>query len=332
MIDFGCHDFHARKWALVLVALEVLSCGLLASAARAQYHDRVITGVVPFGVGGPSDIISRIVANAMSRELGRNIVILNKPGGGGNVGMGQVANSKPDGYTLLFCSIATTQNPAVFRNMPYDPLKDLMAVAIFGESATLIGVSSARFPTQSLGEFVDLVKKNPGKYNIVGAGGQRMTMEKFMLQFGVRLEVVSYRSAGDAATALMSGEADLLLNNVTTLGTGARNGKVRLLAVAGENRLKAFPEVPTTKEAGFPDYVEKQHVGLYVAAGTPAEIVNKLYESARRALASTEVQQRFDEFDYVPSQMNQQQSDAFYRSEIARWREVARKANIPFVD
>lgn len=330
MIGFAGQGRRPPKWMLVSIA--ILSCCLMVPAARSEYPDRVITGIVPFGVGGPSDIISRIVANAMSRELGRNIVILNKPGAGGNIGMGLVANSKPDGYTLLFCSIATTQNPAVFRNMPYDPLKDLVAVAVFGESATLIGVSAARFPTQSLEEFIDLAKKNPGKYNIVGAGGQRMTMEKFMMQFGVRLEVVSYRSAGDAATALMSGEADLLLNNATTLGIGARNGKVRLLAVASENRLKAFPAVPTTKEAGFPEYVEKQHVGLYVAAGTPAEILSKLHESVRRALASLEVQQRFDEFDYVPSQMNQQQSDAFYRSEIARWKDVARKANIPPVD
>lgn len=330
MVKFAGQDRRARKWVLASIAM--LSCCLMVPAARGEYPDRVITGVVPFGVGGPSDIISRIVANVMSKELGRPIVILNKPGAGGNIGMGLVANSKPDGYTLLFCSIATTQNPAVFRNMPYDPLKDLMAVAIFGESSTLIGVSTAKIQAKSLGEFIDLVKKNPGKYHIAGAGGQRMTMEKFMLQFGLKMEVVNYRSGGEAATALMSGEVDLQLNNLTTLGAGARSGRVRLLAVAGEHRLKAFPAVPTTKDAGFPEYIDKAYVGLYVSAGTPAQIVSRLHEAVRRALASPEVQQRFEELDYVPSQMNQQQSDAFYRSEIARWKEVAKKANIPPVD
>ena len=330
MIGFADQGRRPGKWMLASIAM--VSCCLIVSAARSEYPDRIITGIVPFGVGGPSDIISRIVANAMSKELGRPIVMLNKPGAGGNIGMASVAASKPDGYTLLFCSIATTQNPAVFRNMPYDPLKDLMGVAVFGEAATLIGVSAAKIQAKSLGEFIDLVKKSPGKYHIAGAGGQRMTMEKFMLQFGVTLEVVSYRSAGDATTALMSGEVDLQLNSAASLGVGARNGKIRLLAVAGENRLKAFPAVPTTREAGFPEYADKAYVGLYAGAGTPAEIVSKLHDAVMRALNHPEVQQRFEDLDYVPSQMSQQQSDAFYRSEIARWKEVARKANIPPVD
>ncbi len=330
MIGFTGQGRRPRQWTLIPIVM--LSCCLMVPAARGEYPDRVITGIVPFGVGGPSDIISRIVANVMSKELGRPIVMLNKPGAGGNIGMGSVANSKPDGYTLLFCSIATTQNPAVYRNMPYDPLKDLMAVAVFGEASTLLGVSTAKIQAKSLGEFIDLVKKAPGKYHIAGAGGQRMTMEKFMLQFGLKLEVVSYRSAGEATTALMSGEVDLQLNNAASLGAGARNGKIRLLAVAGENRLKAFPAVPTTREAGFPEYIDNAYVGLYVGAGTSPEIVSKLHDAVMRALSSTEVQQRFEDLDYVPSRMNQQQADAFYRSEIARWKEVARKANIPPVD
>ena len=319
-----------HNW-LPLVGI-ILCCCLTSPATHAQYPDRVISGIIPFGVGGPSDIISRLVATGMSKELGRPIVMLNKPGAGGNIGMGMVASSKPDGYTLLFCSIATTQNPAVFRNMPYDPLKDLVAVAMFGESPTLIAVSAATIQARSLGEFIELVRKNPGKFNIAGAGGQRMTMEKFMMQFGLNLEVINFRSAGDAATALMSGEVDLLLNNATTLTNGAQNGKVRLLAVAGNQRMKAFPDLPTTREAGFPEYTDFAYVGLYVNAGTPAEIVGKLYDATRKALGSPEVQQRLQALDYITSQMTQPQSDAFYRSEIARWKEVARKANIPPVD
>ncbi len=328
---FPIECLHRIRRFLILAGI-FLSCYLIAPTAHADYPDRVISGIIPFGVGGPSDIISRLVATGMSKELGRPIVMLNKPGAGGNIGMGMVASSKPDGYTLLFCSIATTQNPAVFRNMPYDPLKDLMAVAMFGESPTLIGVSATKVQATSLAEFIDLVKKNPGKFNIAGAGGQRMTMEKFMMQFGLNLEVINFRSAGDAATALMGGEVDLLLNNATTLTNGAQNGKIRLLAVAGNQRTKAFPNLPTTREAGFPEYTDFAYVGLYVNAGTPADIVVKLYDATRKALISPEVQQRFQALDYVTSQMNQQQSDAFYRSEIARWKEVAKKANIPPVD
>ena len=330
MIGISGKDYCAGKWMLVCFA--ILSCFVIAPAARGEYPERMINGIVPFGVGGPSDIISRIVANEMSKDLGQTIVMLNKPGAGGNVGMGMVAKSKPDGYTLLFVSIASTQNPAVFRNMPYDPLKELMAVAIFGESSTLIGVSTAKIRVKTLSEFIDLVKKNPGKYNIGGAGGQRMTMEKFMLQFGLKFEVINYKSGGDATTALMAGEIDLQLNNATTLATGARSGTIRLLAVAGENRLKAFPDVPTTKEAGFPEYIDKAYIGLYVPGGTQPALVSRLYSAARRAINSAEVQKRFKDLDYVSSTLTQEQADAFYRSEIARWKEVVKKANIPPVD
>src|SRR5262249_54475508 len=158
-----------------------------------------------------------------------------------NVGMDSVAKSKPDGYTLLFCSIATTQNPAVYRKMPYDPLKDLVAVGMFAEASTLLAVSAAKVQAKTLAEFIDQVKKNPGKFNIAGGGGIRMTMEKFMQYFGVKMEIVSFRSAGDAATALMAGEVEFMPANATTLAPGIKNGRVRVLAVGGESRVKALP-------------------------------------------------------------------------------------------
>lgn len=244
-----------------------------------------------------------------------------------------MTSAKADGYTLLFTSIAVTQNPAVFRNMPDDPLKDLIAIANFGESSTLVAVSADKIPSRTLGEFIALLKRSPPKtYNIAGAGGQRMTMEKFMLQFGVALEQVNYRSGGDAAVALISGDVHLQLNNATTLASGVRSGKIRLLAVAGETRLSAFPDVPTTAEAGFPDYIEKAHVGLYAASATPRDIVARLHTSVMRAIASPEVQRTMATLDYVPSQLTQAQADACYRSEVQRWKDVARKANLPYTD
>ena len=327
-MKFG-HGTIRMQCMRLLGVLGMLACGI--AAAQTLFPVRPITGIIPFGTGGPSDIISRIVGTAMSHDLGQAIIMQNKPGVGGNLGIAAVAASKPDGYTLLFCSIATTQNPAIFRTLPYDP-RELVAVAIFGESPYLVGVSATKIPSRTLAEFIDLLKQSPGKYNIAGAGGQRMTMEKFMLQFGVKLEVINFKSAGDATAALMGGQVDLQLNNVSTLAPGARGGTIRLLAVAGDSRLKAIPTVPTTREAGFPDYVDKGYVGLYLRTGTPADIVARLHESARRALASPEVLQRFESLDYVPTQMTQPQADAFYRSEIARWKEVVRIANIPQVD
>jgi len=305
--------------------------GLLSvGPAAAEYPDRPINVVIPFAPGGPSDVVSRLVATAMSRELNQPMVILNRPGAGGNIGMGQVANSKPDGYTVLMTSIAVTQNPAVFRNMPYDPLKDLVAVSVFGESATLISVSAASVPAKTLGEFIAMLKKAPpSAYNIAGGGGQRMSMEKFMMQFDVKLEQVSYNSGGAAAFALMAGDVHLQLSDAATMAPPYKSGKVKILAVANETRLPLFPDVPTTKEAGYPDYLDKLHFGMYVNAGTPKDILAKLYEAARRAVASPEMQASLASLNFVTSNMTQAQSDSFYRAEVVRWREIARKANIP---
>lgn len=311
----------------------VISCLFSnVAAAQAQFPDRAINAIVPFAPGGPSDIISRIVANQMAKEIGQPIVIQNRPGAGGNLGMGQVANSKPDGYTILLCSVATTQNPAVFRSMPYDPMKDLTAVAIIGESPNMIAVSAKNVPSKTLAEFIDFVKKSPGKYNIAGAGGQRMTMEKFLLTFGLQMEVVNYASGGDAANALMAGEVHLQLNSATTLAPGIQNGSVRILAIAGSQRLSAYPDIPTTAEAGFKDYQEKAYVGLYVPSGVPADAITKLHSAAMKALGSADVKTRLQQLDYVVEPMSQAEADAFYKGEVVRWKEVAKAANIPQVD
>ena len=330
MIRF--HSITAANVARVTGWLLLPMLLLALTGARAEYPERPITGVVPFGTGGPSDLISRLVATAMSKELGQSIVILNKPGGGGNVGMDFVVKSKPDGYTLLFCSIATTQNPAVYRKMPYDPLKDMVAVGMFAETAALLAVSTAKVSAKTLAEFIDVVRKNPGKFNIAGGGGIRMTQEKFMQHFGVKMEIVGFRSAGDAATALMSGEVEFMPGNATTLAPGIKSGRVRILAVSGDNRVKAFPDVPTAKEAGFPGYTDSTYIGLYAPSGVPAEILNKLNDVVRRAVVTPEVQQRLLSLDYTALHLNQQQADAFYKSEVLRWKEVAKKGNIEPMD
>ena len=313
-----------------MLAISFAMAGLLAiSPASAAYPERIITGVVPYGVGGPSDIISRLVAAGLAKEIGQTIVIDNKVGAGGNLGMSVVAHAKPDGYTLLFVSIAPMQNPATFRHMPYDPLKDLTPVAVFGASAQIVAVSAAKIQSKTLGEFIALIKANPGKYNIAGAGGQRMTMAKFLLTFDLDMQVVNYNSAGEVATALMSGEVDLLLNGLPALASGGADGKIRLLAIAAESRISSAPDLPTTKEAGFPQYVDESTTGLYAPGGTPMDIVLKLNEATNRVLTSPDLIERFRKLGYTATPKSQAEFDKFYRSEIARWKEVAIKGNVP---
>ena len=321
----------ARAW--VPACLLLLTIAISAQSARADYPDRTITGIVPFAAGGSSDVMSRIVATGMAKELGQTIVMENKPGAAGNLGIGLAARAKPDGYTILFCSIATTQNPATFRNLPYDPLKDLIPVTLFAISPMAVGVNVNKLPVKTMGELVDLVRKNPGKYNIAaGGGGNRMSIERFLLQNELKMVLVPYNSSGEAATALMNGEADLQISGGDGLAAGVAAGKVRMLAIAGDSRAKAFPEIPTTKEAGFPDYTDEAYVAFYLPAGTPMAIVNRLHEVADRVLKTPEVAQRLESMNYSPAFKTQAEFDAFYRSEIARWKEVAEKGHVPPAD
>ncbi len=302
-------------------------------SARADYPERAITGIIPFGVGGSSDVMSRIVATGMAKELGQPIVMENKPGAGGNLGIGVVAHSKPDGYTILFCSIATTQNPATYRTLPYDPLKDIIPVTMFAVSPHAIGINTSKIPVKTLKELVELIQKNPGKYNIAaGGGGSQMSIQLFLLQNNLNMTLVPYNSSGEAHTALMGGETDLQIVDASVLAPGISAGKVRMLAVAGESRVPAYPDVPTTKEAGYPEFIDQAYIGYYVAAGTPAAIVNKLHEVGERVLASPEVAQRLSSFGYAPVSKSQKDFDTFYREEIARWKDVAVKGHIPPVD
>ena len=321
------------KLLKVGIALLGVLCLFKPINSHAAYPDRTITAIVPFGPGGPSDVMARIVAAGMAKELGQTIVMENKAGAAGNIGIAVVAHAKPDGYTLLFCSVATTQNPAVFRNLPYDPLKDLTPVAIFGTSPFVIGINAEKFPQRNLKDFVNLVRETPGKYNIAaGGGGQRMTLERFMLELGVKMVLVNYDSGSSAANAVMGGESDLVINDGTTMGSVAASGKVRLLAVAGNTRLASMPDVPTTAESGFPSYTDQNYPALYVPAGTPNDLVARLHDIVNKVVASPEVDQRFRSLGYTPAQKTQQEFDTFYREEVARWKDVAQKAHVPPVD
>ena len=305
---------------------------LTGTTQAADYPDHVITGIIPFDPGGPSDVLSRIVATGLAKELGQNIVMQNRPGAAGNIGIAVVAKSKADGYTLLFCSIATTENPATFRNLPYDPLKDIIGVAQFAQSPAIISVNAAQVPATTLQDFFTYARANPGKLNLAaGGGGQRISVNRFLIENNLKMEIVTYNSGGEAATALAGGEAQVRLSDGASVGPGYGQGKIKLLAVAGDTRLKAYAEVPTTKELGLP-YRQQNHIGLYAPAGVPADIVNKINAAVNKVLQTPEVAEKFLSLGNTPVNKTAKEFDDFYRNEVIHIREVAKAANIPTVD
>jgi len=319
-----------RRLGLTL-ALVFLSA--LSGPVRAEYPDHIIKGVVPFTPGGATDLYARVIAPYLSKALGQTVVVENKGGAAGNIGMDSVAKSKPDGYTILFNSSAATVNPAMFRKLPFDPIKDLQPVAMLSEAPTVVAVNTAKVPSKTLKEFVDLVKKNPGKFNAAAGGvGTQLPVELFRLQNNLDMVVLLYKGAGDAVTAMVSGEADCMIVTMPPLAPHIAAGRLRALAVAGEKRLPAFPDVPTTREAGMPDFTYGSAFGVYVRAGTPPEIVRKLNATLNAITAMPEVADRVKRFGATPLQKTPEEFTEAYHREIARLKDVVARAKIQTVD
>ena len=317
----------ARHGALLALLIVVALAGF-PHRAKAEYPDHVIKAVVPFPAGGGTDVFARIVAPHLSKSLGQSVVIENKGGAEGNIGMDSVAKSSADGYTILFNSSAATVNPAMYKNLPFDPIRDLQPVAVLCEYYNLIVVNTSKLPATTLAEFMELVRKHPGKYN-AAAGGTRIVYELFKLQNNVDVLIVPYRGAADAITALLSGVADFMIVNAPGLTGHIATGKLRALAITAPQRQADFPDVPTTREAGMPEFVYGSFFGAYVRAGTPPDIVRKLNTAFNGIAAMPDVVDQFRVLGAAATQKTPEEASALYRREIARMKDVVVRTGIP---
>lgn len=320
------------KCTCLSIFFQMLFLVLIGGYAQAEYPERSIRSVVPFGPGGASDILARLYADRLHKLLGQTVYIENKPGAGGNIGIRTVIGAAPDGYTILFSSIATTQNPSLYRKPPYDPA-ELIPVAQLGEAQFLIAVNSSKLPVKDMTEFVAAIKSAPGKYNAAAGGiGTKLAIEVFKLQNGLEFTTVMYGGAGQAATSLLKDETDFIIVDAAPLSAVVGTGKVRLLAVTGEKRLPAYPQVPTTREAGFGDYQESSHFGIYVRRGTPEPIIRRLHEAANEINRDAAMIERLHTLGWTPTVKTMSEFERFYLADIARWKEIVQKANLPTFD
>ena len=259
----------------------------IAASALAQYPDHPITMIVPFPPGGVADTVARPVAEAMGRELKQPVVIENKPGAGGGIGMGLAAKAKPDGYTVLLSLASLTVLPEadkLFGRAPAYQVAELKPIARFTADPTVFAVR-AEAPWKTLAEFIDDAKKNPGKFNYGSSGNygtMHVPMEMFAGAAGVKLVHVPYTGAGPAIVGLLGGQVDMLATGPATIVQHVKAGKVRALAHWGDMRLVTLPDVPSLKESGT-NVEYAQWSGLFVPAGTPDAVVARLREAARAA-------------------------------------------------
>jgi len=232
-------------------SLLALAFAIAASAALAQYPDHPIKAVVPFPAGGGTDVFARLVSERLGKALGQPVVIENRGGADGNIGMESVAKAPPDGYTMLFNSSAATVNPVMYSKLRFEPARDLRPVAVLCEYYNLVVVNAEKVPAKTLADFVALLRANPGKYNFA-SNGARLGIELFKLETGTDVTIVPYRGAADAITGLLRGDADFMIVNAPGIMPHVASGKLRALASTGPRRDPELPEVPTTAEAGVP--------------------------------------------------------------------------------
>lgn len=313
----------------------VAACfAVVAPAASAQqFPSRPITIVVPFAAGGPTDTVARSVAAAMEKTLNNPVLVENKPGAGGTLGADNVAKAAPDGYRLLVWHIGMSTSPALYRRLPFDPLKDFEYVGLINDVPMTLLVRPS-LAVKDLGELVGWAKANAGKATLANAGlGAASHLCGLLFQQAIQTNLITvpYKGTAPAITDLMGNQVDILCDQTTNTTQQIKAGKVRAVALTADKRLPSLPDIPTVGEAGLKGMELGIWHGLYAPKGTPKPVVDKLVSALQAALASPDVIKRFNELGSVIYPVAQQTPEGLQKhlkAEIDKWGPVIRKAGV----
>ena len=314
----------------ILAGLMLAAAAGTAAHAAETYPARPIRLVIPFPPSGSNDIIGRFVAQHLSERLGKQVVADNRAGANSIIGTELVAKSPPDGYTLLVISTSFTTNPAVYKQLPYDPLKAFSLVAMLGSGPNAMAVTAA-LPAKSVKEFIALARARPGQilYASSGIGGfQHFGTELFSMLAGIKMTHVPYKGGGPAMVDVISGQAQLTMGSLIQVVPHVKTGRLRVLGTGGTKRAAMLPDVPTIAEAGVPGYECVNWWAIAAPAGTPAGVVSKLNTEIAEILALPDAQKRMVAEGADPKAMTPEQLGQHVRAEMAKWAKVAKAANI----
>jgi tripartite-type tricarboxylate transporter receptor subunit TctC len=322
------------KFSKILPIALAMSIGA-PGAVRAQVQDyptRPIQVIVPFAGGSASDVVTRIMLHEMSKSLGQNFVVDNRPGAGGNTGTASAIKAAPDGYTLLMSTSGPlAANKTLFKTLGYDPETELAPISLFAVLPNVIVINS-KLPPKTLTEFIAYAKAHPKElnYGSVGVGSSQHLATVYFEQIaGIQLTHVPYRNIAQYTPDFIAGQVPLgfqFLPNVLGL---IKSGDARPLAVSSNKRMVALPDVPTAAEAGVKNYETFGWLALLAPAGTPKPIVNRIYKALAEAVKDPTVKERFLEQGAEPVSPGPEELEKFIASETVKWRDIINKANIP---
>lgn len=309
----------------------VLALSALPLVAHAQaYPAKPVSVVIPYSAGGTTDIVARLIAQSLASSTGKTFVAENKGGGSTTIATGFVAKAPPDGYTLLANEMTQTIIPWLFPKLAFDPVKDLTPVTVFAEAPYVLVVNS-NVPAKSLRELVDLAKAQPGKLNFASGGagsGPHIAGELLKSVAGVDMTHVPYKGSGPAVADLLGGQVDVLITAAPTVSAQMGSGRMRPLAVAHGKRLSSLPNVPTSAEAGFPEFRIANWFGLAAPKGTPPDVINYLHAELQKVLKTPELRDKLVAAGAEPVAMTPAEAARHVDAEARRWGALVQKAQI----
>lgn len=314
----------------LLLAL-VSGLALAASAQAQNYPNKPIKLIVPFAPGGTTDIVARVVGDKLGKELGQSVIIENRGGGGGSIGATAIAKADPDGYTIGVSTVSThAVNAACNPKLSYDPLKDFAPITNMARTPNVLTVNP-KFPAQDFKQFLDHVKKSPGKLNYATSGTcsiQHMVGEQFKASTGTFILHIPYRGAGPALNDLLGGQVDMMFDNLPSSMSHIQAGKLRPLAIAWNKRLEALPNVPTFAELGLKQVNDPAWYGLVAPAKTPDDIIKKIHAAAVKVLAMPEVKERLLQSGADPVGNTPAEHGAEIKAELEKMKNLVNKQGI----
>ena len=304
---------------------------LLASAAMAQsWPQKPIRAVIPFGAGSATDVVPRALFDQLSAELGQQIVVENKGGAGGTLGIGEVVRSQPDGYTILANSSAQTIAPWIVPNFPFDVAKELSGVFMIGQNATIMIVPPSR-GWKTIQDFIAAAKAKPGTINFGSAGvgtATHIAGERFRLAAGIEATHVAYKGGAETMTDLLGGRIDFYFCPITTALPLIRDGRVVPLLASTATRAPELPDVPTPEEAGLKNASTSSWFAVFMPAKTPRDVIDKFHDAAAKVMATPQMKERMKKLAVDPMPMTPTELDAFVVKELASNKKLIEAAGI----
>ncbi|NBS58650.1 MAG: tripartite tricarboxylate transporter substrate binding protein [Betaproteobacteria bacterium] len=308
-----------------------LAVALSPAFAQDKFPEKPIRVVVPFAIGGPTDVMARLVAAKMSENLGQPVVVENKLGAGGTIAATDVARSAPDGYTLMFHNVSTAAiNMHVYKKLAYDPIKDFQPVSRLADIPNVM-IINKDIPARTLREFIDYAKANPGKLNYASSGNGtvfHLAGELFKQMAGVQMTHVPYKGTSLAQVDLLGGTIAMMFDNIPGQVETIRTGKVTGLGVTTGVRAPVLPDLPTLAEAGLPEFKNASWFSFFARGGTPREVIRKLEMESIKAVNDPVVTARIRMLGAIPIASTADELDKFWKAEIEYWRPIVTRLNL----